>query len=42
MLNLVTNMNKSPLPLLLVFALLSSGCAHVRKEAKAQGLTAAT
>ena len=42
MLNLVTNMNKSPLPLLLVFALLSSGCAHVRKEKKTQGLTAAT
>ena len=35
-------MNKSPLLLLLVLTLLSSGCAHVRKEKKTQGLTAAT
>ena len=35
-------MRKSPLVLLLVLALVSSGCAHVRKEKKTQGLTAAT
>ena len=35
-------MRKSPLIILLVLALVSSGCAHVRKEKKTQGLTAAT
>ncbi len=35
-------MHKSPLILLLILALLSLGCAHVRKEKKTQGLTAAT
>ena len=35
-------MRKSPLVLLLILALLSPGCAHVRKEKKTQGLTAAT
>ncbi len=39
---LTSNMKKSPLLPLLVVALLSSGCAHIRQEKKTQGLTAAT